>query len=128
MNGKRLVLDINVLVLGIANVEPASSTLKNAIQENRLLLSSIVVAEFLVKATEIDAQKMLRLARAFPVLTVDLEVARLAADMRKNFLNRQKRALLMDCLIAAQCKLAGAQLVTFNSQDFPENVVDLYSF
>lgn len=116
---KPLLPDTNVLILALLGQEPAASWLREAIISKRLVLSAVVVAEFLVRAKETDQAIIAKLCRQFPVLAVDLEVAQKAAQYRRKFLLRRQKMHLPDCFIAAQCLLHGAQLATYNRKDYP---------
>lgn len=124
----RLLPDTNVMIMAMAGIEPASSVIGNAILKKRLVLSSIVIAEFLVKAEPEDEQKMLFLASEVPVIPVDLTVARLAARYRKEALKNKKKELLPDCLIAAQSKVVRAEIITFDKKDYTIPEISLYQF
>lgn len=125
---KPVLLDTNVLILGLAGQEPAATLLKEVIIEHRLVLSVVSVAEFLVKASSKEEELLNKLVGEFPVLSVDLEVAKLAATLRKDHLKKKQKLHLPDCLIAAQAIINKTQFATFNTGDFPKDKVDLYSW
>lgn len=112
------LLDTNVLILGLKAQEPEKSFVEKIISKKTLYLSVIVISEFLSQASEEAEQKFNRLIAKFPILSVDLETAQLAAQYRKEFL-KIRRAQLLDYFLAAQAKLNHLTLVTNNTSDFP---------
>lgn len=112
------LLDTNVLILGIGKNNPDYSCLQKIVIQNKLVLSVISVAEFLSQASEGEEMELEKLLNNFPILGVDLKVARLAGEYRKKFL-KQKRIQLLDYFLAAQAKIHGLILVTNNKSDFP---------
>lgn len=112
------LLDTNVFILGLRGEEPEANLLKKAIQNNKLVISSVVIGEFLSKVTEQEAESFYVLVDIFKVLSIDKEVAMVAAEYRKTSL-KTKRIHLLDCFLAAQAKLDKLTLVTNNKSDFP---------
>lgn len=112
------LLDTNVLILGIKGSEPDRTFLKKVISKKQLYLSVISVSEFLSQASEEAEEKFKALLINFPILSVDLETAKLVAEYRKKYL-KKKRIQLLDYFIAAQAKLNNLTLVTGNISDFP---------
>lgn len=112
------LLDTNVFILGLRGEEPEANVLKKAIQNNKLVISSVVVGEFLSKVTKQEAKSFYVLVDMFKVLSIDKEVAMVAADYRKTSL-KTKRIHLLDCFLAAQAKINRLTLVTNNKSDFP---------
>lgn len=112
------LLDTNIFILGLKGEEPEASFLKKTIQNNKLVISSVVIGEFLSKVTEQEAEPFYILVNNFKVLSVDKEVAKLAAEYRKESF-KTKRVHLLDCFLAAQAKINKLTLVTNNKSDFP---------
>ncbi len=112
------LVDTNVLILAINKKEPDYSFLQQIIMKNELHLSVVSVGEFLSRSTFEEEEELEKLIKNFPVLLVDLETARLAAEYRKKFL-KKKRIQLLDYFIAAQAKLNNLILITRNIVDFP---------
>lgn len=119
------LFDTNVLILGIKAKEPDKSFLKRAISKKQIYLSVISIGEFLSQASEEEERKLNELI-GFPVLSVDLETAQVAAEYRKKFL-KTKRVQLLDYFIAAQAKLNNLTLVTNNKSDFPMKDIKIIS-
>lgn len=116
----RLILpDTNILIPALAKIEPYASFLRDLIENNRLVLSVIVVAEFLVKATDEEERIFNALIQNVSVLPVDLPVAQLGAFYRKRNLKKGKKILLPDCFIGATCKIYNLTLATLNRKDYP---------
>src|SRR3989344_772990 len=112
------LVDTNVLILGIAQKEPDYSFLQKAILKRSLYLSVITLGEFLSQSSKEEDVELEKLIARFPVLEVNLDVAKLAAKYRKKFL-KTRRAQLLDYFLAAQARLNGLILVTNNKSDFP---------
>lgn len=120
------LIDTNVLILALKSIEPGKSFLKRAISQKRVYLSAISVGEFLSQATTEAEDKLNKLIGRFPVLPIDLEVARVAASYRKNFL-KKRRIQLLDYFLAAQAKMQDLTLVTNNKADFPMKDIKVIS-
>jgi len=111
--------DTNILILALKKEKPYSSFLRGLIVNKRLILSAVVVAEFLVGATEEQEKIFNLLLTQFKVVSVDLAVAQLAAVYRKKHLEKGKKIGLPDCFIAATCKIHKIVLATLNKKDYP---------
>ena len=96
-------------------------------EEKSLVLSSIVVAEFLSGATKDEEIAFRSLLENFEVLPVDSIVAQVGASYRKEFKTKEKKAWLSDCLVAATCKVFGVTLVTFDRKDYPMKDIEIIS-
>ncbi|MDO8570370.1 MAG: PIN domain-containing protein [Candidatus Daviesbacteria bacterium] len=120
------LIDTNVLILALKSIEPDKSFLKKIISQKKLNLSVISVGEFFSQATQEAEDKLNSLIAKFPVLAVDLEVAKVAAEYRKKFL-KQKRGQLLDYFLAAQAKIHGLILITNNKTDFPMKDIKVIS-
>lgn len=126
---KKLVLpDTNVLILGLAGKQPYADGLKSWIENGELVLSSIVVAEFLIGATPEEEQFFNGLLKQFEVVPVDLLTAQIAATIRKKYLARKTKLHLPDLFIAAQCRIYKAALATTNPKDYPKEDIELVQF
>lgn len=111
--------DTNVLIAYFANRESSVSLLNNAILNRKLMLSVIVVAEFLVKADEIDAATFRQLIERIGIKEITREIMEQAVTYRKQTLRKSKRAHLLDCFIAATAKVHKAILLTLDRRDYP---------
>jgi predicted nucleic acid-binding protein len=120
--------DTSVLIRGLNREEPAAGLLRRAVAEKRLVFSPIVLAEFLVKAEPRDKEALLALAKVCPLLPVNLKTALLVGEYRRRYLSKRIKVPMYDCLIAAQCNLAHAELATCNVQDIPKGMVQLHEF
>jgi len=110
--------DTNVFILAAEAKEPDKRFLEKAIAKKQIYLSVIAIGEFLSQASDEAETKFNALIARFPILTVDLETAKLAAEYR-NLSFKTKRVHLLDCFLAAQAKLNNLTLVTNNKSDFP---------
>ena len=111
--------DTNVLIYALSGVKPYSGWLEKWIRNNKLVLSSIVIAEFLSGATKNEEKYFKVLLERFKILPVDENVAQVAAGYKRKFGKKSKKIWLSDCLIAATCKVFGAVLVTADRRDYP---------
>ena len=111
--------DTNVLIYALSGKEPHHTSVNTWIEENQLVLSSIVTAEYLSNATSQEEAPFRKLMQICRVLPVDADVALQGALYRKQFTRKQKKVWLIDCLIAATCKVFGATLVTSDKRDYP---------
>lgn len=125
MVGTTYLPDTNVLIFALAGKKPYSEWLRSWIKERKLILSAIVVAEFLSGARDEEEIVFRDLLENFKVLPVDSIVAQVAASYRKKFKKKAKRVWLSDCLIAATCSVFGVTLVTFDSRDYPMEDVNI---
>ena len=112
------LIDTNVLIRGLRGEDPEKSFLGKVISRGQIYLSTISVSEYLVASSEEEEIKLEKLIKQFPVLVVDLEVARIAASYRKHFL-KNRRIQLLDYFLAAQARQNNLTLVTNNTSDFP---------
>jgi len=125
---KLILPDTNVLILGFKDEAPYNSFLRKIIKEKHLVLSAVVIAEYLVGVTE-DQEKLFNsLIAQFPVLPIDLPVAQLTAYYRRTYLEKGKKIGLPDCLIAATCKIYNTELATLNPSDYPMKEIEIYKF
>jgi predicted nucleic acid-binding protein len=124
MKDEQLVMaDTSVLIAAFLGEEPWKSRMEKWTDQGCLRMSSIVLAEFLVKSSSNDESLINDLLQVVPLLSVDEIVARQAAKIRRGFSGRKKRLLLLDCLITAQCIVAGAKLATANASDYPATIL-----
>lgn len=110
--------DTNIFIRAARGFSPELEFLHKIILKRQILISSIVVGEFLAKATGQEEKTFENLLNEFTVLSIDIEVAKIAAKYRKESL-KVKRAQMLDCFLAAQAKTHKLVLVTNNKSDFP---------
>lgn len=125
MEVKLILPDTNVLIQALGGVDPYGSFIKKAVEENQLVLSVVVVAEFLVGSTDEEERLFNSFLSQFKVLPVDLAVAQLAAFYRKKYLHLKKKLMLPDCFIAATCKIYNLILATDNKRDYPVDEIEI---
>lgn len=111
--------DSNIFIGAFSSSGPEKPFLQKIIKTKKLRISAVVAAEFLAKTSQQDEEVFNRLMEEFPVLVVDKEIAKVAAEYRKQFLRKTKRIFLLDCFLAAQAKVHHLTLVTNNKADFP---------
>ena len=117
--------DTNILVYAFKGIEPYASVISNIIRKNKLLISSVVAAEFLAGASKKEKLSIEILINKFNVLPVDLKVAKIAGEYKKKYSQKTKKIWLIDCLIAATCKVYDATLITSNKRDYPMTILKL---
>lgn len=110
--------DTNIFILGLKGHEPEASFLAKVISQKQLFISTVAMAEFLSKAEGEGQISFLKLVERFSTLSIDEEIAKVAAEYRKESI-KTKRAYLLDCFLAAQARLNGLTLVTNDKSDFP---------
>lgn len=110
--------DTNIFIKGLKGEEPEATFLNKAIQKRQLVISVVVIGEFLSKVDEEQAETFYMLVNIFEILNIDREVARVAAEMRRESL-KTSRTFMVDCFLAAQAKLNGLTLVTNDKSGFP---------
>lgn len=120
--------DTNVLIYALKGFEPYASWFRKVIQENKLRISVIVIAEFLEGATDEDEITLKRLIDKFGYLSIDRSVAEIGASYKKKYSKKTKKIWMSDCLIAATSKIFKTILVTADKKDFPMNDIEIISF
>lgn len=111
--------DTNILIYALKGIEPYAGWVADKIKGNTLVLSSLVIAEYLSGASKYEVGTITLLVSKTTVLPVDLKVAEIGAAYKKSFSRKTKKVWLSDCLIAATCKVFGAMLVTSDKKDYP---------
>ena len=117
--------DTNVLIYALAGKTPYSTLFKKLLDDKRLVMSAVVVAEFLSGAHKDEELAFKNILESVEVLPVDGAVAQIAASYRREFKRKFKKVWLTDCMIAATCKVFGATLVTFDPKDYPMTDIDV---
>ena len=120
------LLDTNVYIRALVGRNPDSAFLKHAVRNKAVILSPVVIAEFLPRALREEQEIFEEIVRSFPLVSIDEETARIAAAYRKQFLQKS-RTKLLDCFLAAQAKQHNATLVTNNREDFPMRDIKIIS-
>lgn len=113
----KVLLDSVVLIDHFNSVGAATSYLKEI--QGEAAISVITRAEVLCGLDPAAADLGLRLLDRFPTLSIDRDVADLAAKLR-----RSHRWRLPDAFQAALAQLHGLQLATRNLRDFPPEKFD----
>ncbi len=111
--------DTNVLINYFEGKEPDRSFVVDLITEDRLSISPITVAELRPNQTKEEKEQLTELVINSHIFPVDVEIALQAGTYRQEFSRKTKKVYLIDCLIAATCKVHNLTLVTNNLQDYP---------
>lgn len=110
--------DTNIFIASAKGFSPEAEFLSKIINKKQVMISSVVAAEFLARASDQEQKTFEPFLSEFKILNIDIEIARTAAEYRKQSL-KTKKVHLLDCFLAAQAKLHGLTLVTNNKADFP---------
>ncbi|RLC34267.1 hypothetical protein DRH14_03355 [Candidatus Shapirobacteria bacterium] len=114
-----VLLDTNFLIVALSGKKPYSEFLKKLIKTKQLVLSVIVVAEFLAGASDEEERAFNSLLRKFGAVPIDLEISQMAALYRKKYSKLKRKVYLPDCLIGATCRINGYELATFDRGGYP---------
>ena len=120
--------DTNIFIYAFKGIEPYSTFIESLIKENKLVISSVVIAEFLAGSLKNEELPMRQLMDKFEILPVDALVAEKAGEYKKKYSQKTKKVWLVDCFMAATCKVFGATLITSNRNDYPMDDIDIKSF
>ena len=111
----KYIVDTNVLIPYLAGDQGIKDVIRPILEEESIILSVIVISEFLVKADSVSSQYLLELADNTPVIEINLDIAIMASKIRKELIKKQKRKILLDCLIAASAIYSGYTLISRDS-------------
>ncbi|MGB7412596.1 MAG: PIN domain-containing protein, partial [Thermosynechococcaceae cyanobacterium] len=113
----RFLLDSVILIDHFNGINAATQYLRE--YQNHCVLSVITRAEILTGFAPQQAIVAIQLLNQFPTLEMTVQIADLAAQLR-----RQERWRLPDAIQAAFAQLYQLQLVTRNTKDFPVKKYD----
>ena len=111
--------DTNILINYLKGLDPEKDYFKKIITSEKLFFSPLVAAEYFAKAKEEEIVVFKELLTLGTVIPIDVEVALVAGSYRKKFSKKTKKVYLIDCLIAATCKIYNLTLITNNIKDYP---------
>ncbi|KKU91135.1 MAG: PilT protein domain protein [Microgenomates group bacterium GW2011_GWA1_48_10] len=111
--------DTNVLINYFAAQEPDRSLIISLITEDQLALSPLTIAELRPKNSDGEIKQLNELIANSKIFATDVEIGLQAGKHRQEFSNKIKKVYLIDCLIAATCKVNGLTLITNNLKDYP---------
>lgn len=117
--------DTNIFIYALSGQPPYSIWLKKLIENKKLAISAMVVAEFIGGAKETELVFFKDILNRFGVYDIDNIVAQVAGEYRNEFSKKTKKVWLIDCLIAATCKVNGLVLVTANKKDYPMTDINI---
>lgn len=114
MSGDKVLLDSNVIILASKNEVRIDKVFE---KYSQFFISVINYIEVLGYGFEREEEKMLieKLLENFDVVDVNLQIAKIAIGYRK-----KKKIKLADAVILATTKFIGADLITYNANDFLE--------
>ena len=113
------VPDTNIIIQAFLGKEPYASWLVENIKAKKMLLSAVVLAELLSGANKDEENAIIKMLNVVEVFSVGKKVAQIGGEYRRKYNQKSKKVWLMDCLIAATCKVHGATLVTYDKKDYP---------
>lgn len=111
--------DTNIIINFFQNKEPDRTFLQTLGVNENLFISPVVIAEVRPQAPYLGKDELQKFISSGTVIPIDLEIGILAGDYRREFIRKTKRTYLIDCLIAATCKLHNLILATNNVKDYP---------
>lgn len=111
--------DSNIFVYAANGEPPYAGWIETWITSGKLLISSIVAAEFMSGGTVAERNRFQALIDQLGTLPIDTKIAIQAAQYRRQFQVRDYRLKLPDALIAATAKISRADLVTNNLSHYP---------
>lgn len=111
--------DSNALIGYFQGREPERDFLEKLIISDQPHLSVIAIAEVLAGTNAFEARDLKELCHVSKIEDVNQEIAEIAASYRRQFSRKTKKVYLLDCLLAATCKVSGLTLVTLNASDYP---------
>lgn len=109
------LLDTNALIYYLRGESQVIERIEILLQKKSVMISCIVEAELLSwpELNPLDQEIITNAIATIPIIPVDSEIARLAADLRRMY-----RIHLLDGLIAATAIRTNAILITRNTKDF----------
>ncbi|MFH1713066.1 MAG: PIN domain-containing protein [Candidatus Jacksonbacteria bacterium] len=113
------LVDTNILIYAALDIEPVGFLFQKWVERKQLSLSVIPVSEFLAGIKSKEELAIEPLIAQLDVWPIDLKIARIAAEYRRQFAVKSKPPYLLDCFLAATAKLHNLILVTHNTADFP---------
>ena len=115
----RILADSNVLIRFLNGDEPDKGFLERLLKKNELYFSPINIAEVKAKSTDKQERDLKELISIGTSLLIDEETGEQAGNYRRQFLEKTKEVYLLDCFIAASCKIYDLTLVTNDVKDYP---------
>jgi len=119
------LLDTNIIIETFWGKEPVASLVESWIKEGVIAMSVVTVAEILSKANKREKEKLSLLTNKFGAFSIDITLAEIAGNYRKEFSRKKTRVYLLDCFVAATAKLYNLKLVTKNVKDYPMKDVEI---
>lgn len=113
------LIDTNVLIYAHKNIKKYANFLKKEFSKDNLAISTITVSEYIAGATKKEKLAFLEFIKHIETIEVDLLTSIAAGEYRKNLSSKSKKVYLLDCIIAATCKVHNLTLVTKNAKDYP---------
>lgn len=117
--------DTNVILNFFKGKEPDKSFLTNLLSKNDLFISPINIAEISAFDNKDEQESLKKFITLGKVTPIDEKTALTAGDYRKKFSGKTNKVYLLDCLIAATCKIHSLTLLTNNTPDYPMKDIDI---
>ena len=115
----RFLPDSNVVIRFLKNEDPDRTFLEEFLIKNDLFINPIVIAEVKAKADKKQEKDLKEFIELGTSLYIDEEVGFTAGSYRQQYLGKTKEVFLLDCFIAACCKIYNLILITNDLKDYP---------
>lgn len=114
----KILPDSNVWIRYFAADPRVVGLVEEAIVDQAVVIPTVVAFEFFVKATMEQMVVMEEICRNNLIVNLDMEVAKRAAWIRKELLAKDRRRILIDCIVMASARLHKAEVITFDARNF----------
>lgn len=114
----KVVADTNVWIAYFRDIPAAVQGLRDKIIESRVVIPTVVAAEFWIKATNDQREVFESIMQGNEIVDLSWEIAKKAAEYRARLIRKQKRVLLLDCVVVAIAREVGAKVLTFDNKDY----------
>lgn len=111
--------DTNVVINFLAGKEPDRSFMESVLNKSSLFTSPIVIGEYMSKCSSGEETFFKDFIDLGKVISIDSEIGFIAGNYRQQFLQKRKEIFLLDCFLAATCRLHDLTLVTNDLKDYP---------
>ena len=101
----KYLIDTEVLIKSLSGEDPYDSLVAKWIQKDEIAFSSIVVAEFMGKASELEIEKLSLLLDEFGVAAVDRQIAESAGLMQADLARKGVFKPISVCILASTAKV-----------------------
>ncbi len=111
--------DSNILIRFFRQESAETEFLKEHLKAGIMYISPVVIGKIVSKASSLELEQFEQLISYWPIIPVDKEIAIVAGNYRKQIVSKTKKVYLLDCFLAATCKVHNLTLVTNDLKDYP---------